>query len=802
MLRKILPVLTILLMGITSINAEIVSGQVTSSSSSNPIEGAVVVFSAVDSNYFGDYSATTNFDGMFEVDLPALNTDYLVQINHPQYHTGTFGPVYVNDGRIFGFQLTPINDLFDNHLAGTIYDSESLEPLAGAEIMIQSPPGSGNFYVTNSGDDGNYIFESITPGFYLFHVFHPNYIGFSDTITIEENSEIDNFDVYISQSIGSGSGVLTGLVYISEEGSDPEPVPNAEVWAHHAFLTISYLAQTNSDGIYTFDELPSGEYFISVDALGYNYRSILPVQVLPDSTTTFDINLAGNQPPGIGTIEGQVYFDEIDIPVDYAMVHFIPNFTMPPLPINYTVSTDDNGDYSADLPAGDYFVMVEYYSTDSLFFSYQEYYDDVQFLEEATPVTITENNTTTGIDFGIPAPVVNNITISGNVTDDLGNPLENALIEIMHTYYEPGIFADPFYAETDSEGNYSAEINYTGYSNSFIAGAHKNGYRSEWYDNQPEIFLADVITIDSSETEITDINFSLTQLGNPDEYSISGSIYDDEGTPLTGAFIIAFGADNGMIGFGLSGSEGNYSVGNLPEGNYYVLFYAEGYAPEFYDNAIMWEDAATVLVTGDVSSIDAYLAEVNGGNGAGVLSGIITSNTGSPLSGVMVSVLDQFNNVVDYTMSNSQGNYSIQGLGSGDFDIIVSKVKFNSENNSLHTNLDEGQEYEMNFNLTPSATYVEEEIKEIIPDQFTLKNNYPNPFNPTTTIGFDIPTQSYVKLTVYNLIGEEITTLVNKTLDAGTYNYTFDASNLNSGIYFYQLQAGEFNSVRKMILMK
>jgi len=85
---------------------------------------------------------------------------------------------------------------------------------------------------------------------------------------------------------------------------------------------------------------------------------------------------------------------------------------------------------------------------------------------------------------------------------------------------------------------------------------------------------------------------------------------------------------------------------------------------------------------------------------------------------------------------------------------------------------------------------------------FTLKQNYPNPFNPSTKIKYSVPENGNVKLSVYNLVGEEVIVLVNKRVNAGFYEVTFNADNLPSGTYFYRLQAGNFIQTKKMILMK
>ena len=89
-----------------------------------------------------------------------------------------------------------------------------------------------------------------------------------------------------------------------------------------------------------------------------------------------------------------------------------------------------------------------------------------------------------------------------------------------------------------------------------------------------------------------------------------------------------------------------------------------------------------------------------------------------------------------------------------------------------------------------------------LPTAYALHQNYPNPFNPASIIRYDIPTSSFVRISVYDILGEEIRSLVSEEKNPGTYEVTFDAKDLPSGIYFYTIRAGEFSQSRKMILMK
>jgi hypothetical protein len=94
------------------------------------------------------------------------------------------------------------------------------------------------------------------------------------------------------------------------------------------------------------------------------------------------------------------------------------------------------------------------------------------------------------------------------------------------------------------------------------------------------------------------------------------------------------------------------------------------------------------------------------------------------------------------------------------------------------------------------------QISNQVPEKFSLAQNYPNPFNPATKIRFGIPTSGNVKLMVYDILGREVSVLVNHTLSPGSYEMSFDASNIPSGVYFYRLYTGEFTNTKRMMLLR
>jgi hypothetical protein len=89
-----------------------------------------------------------------------------------------------------------------------------------------------------------------------------------------------------------------------------------------------------------------------------------------------------------------------------------------------------------------------------------------------------------------------------------------------------------------------------------------------------------------------------------------------------------------------------------------------------------------------------------------------------------------------------------------------------------------------------------------LPTVFALSQNYPNPFNPQTIINYQLPITSYVELSIYNLLGQKVTTLVSEKKAAGYHQVEFNPQNISSGIYYYKIEAGQYQDVKKMILIK
>jgi hypothetical protein len=166
--------------------------------------------------------------------------------------------------------------------------------------------------------------------------------------------------------------------------------------------------------------------------------------------------------------------------------------------------------------------------------------------------------------------------------------------------------------------------------------------------------------------------------------------------------------------------------------------------------------------------------------------------------------------VNNYGFEVERKNPPLNPLQGGDFEMVGFVEGHGNSNSPKEYNyLDEGISYGSYAyrlkQIDNDGTFEYSKIIKIdidAPLEFELSQNYPNPFNPSTTIKYSLPVTSNVKLSVFNILGEEVQILVNETEEAGIYTINFNASQLNSGIYFYKLETRNFLRVKKMSLIR
>jgi hypothetical protein len=199
-----------------------------------------------------------------------------------------------------------------------------------------------------------------------------------------------------------------------------------------------------------------------------------------------------------------------------------------------------------------------------------------------------------------------------------------------------------------------------------------------------------------------------------------------------------------------------------------------------------------------------------------IKNNIIVNNTGLGIAGV-----ESASATIDYNDVWGNGENYFDFFSAGEHDISVDPVFVDASGGNFHLqfgspcvdagdpdpqfNDPDGSRNNMGAFGGPFAPDIITSIElgeDQLPFEFALFQNFPNPFNPTTKINYEIPKLSFVTLNVYNVLGSEVTTLVNEKKAPGTYVVEFDGSNLSSGIYFYRMQAGDYVETKKMVLLR
>jgi protocatechuate 3,4-dioxygenase beta subunit len=490
-----------------------------------------------------------------------------------------------------------------------------------------------------------------------------------------------------------------------------------------------------------------------------------------------------------GTVKDNITGDVIP----HASISFIPVFGWGRI----NVWTDSSGNYTAALYPGTYVILANAEGY------YPEFYNDTRYIFNAEKITFNSDDS---LNFDIslqPYQQLSKYILSGSVTDSSGNPIK-AMVELYNV--TANSFHRRFYrAVTDSSGYYSVRVRE---GDTLVAYAHSfnRNYFPQFYNGKESFLTADRIGI-SGDTG--NINFVLVHKPVYDN-GISGTVMNSDTTgveSLVLAIRLGIKYDHHRKYTAFSDSLGNYSFNNLYPGNYILLAIPAGdYIPTFfrYDGTqtLHWKDADSVAVnsSGMVSDIN-FSVTSRPDSGEDYVSGKVTDDSGNPVNGALVFAKDDNRQIYSFGITNKEGMYKITGLIPGNYSISSSSYGY-SDGNTASVSLD----YSSNYSGSASFTMNSEEVtainKNVELNTFKLNQNYPNPFNPSTTINFVVPYQTRVTLKVYNVLGSEVATLVNGEKPAGSYNVTFNAGNLASGVYFYQLKAGNFISTKKLMLIK
>jgi hypothetical protein len=182
---------------------------------------------------------------------------------------------------------------------------------------------------------------------------------------------------------------------------------------------------------------------------------------------------------------------------------------------------------------------------------------------------------------------------------------------------------------------------------------------------------------------------------------------------------------------------------------------------------------------------DTLIYRVDGNGGVDFVSTLLNDNLGISFDGAMApfpGVFKPYNSLSNFTGTPVSGEW------------ILTITDSKSGNDGVLQN--------WGLLISESSLVDIKEDKNLNPDKFSLSQNYPNPFNPSTSISWQIPKAGLVTLKIYDVLGREVITIINKELSAGQHKIEFNASRYSSGVYFYQLKSGNYIETKKMILLK
>jgi hypothetical protein len=336
---------------------------------------------------------------------------------------------------------------------------------------------------------------------------------------------------------------------------------------------------------------------------------------------------------------------------------------------------------------------------------------------------------------------------------------------------------------------------------------HSDSGTSSYSDNGPVNNLPGFMAISDPGANV-DFIVESASLGNYDPYGVMSSTFAESTAFDTTATFSNGDVVPGYVLRTSSGDRGNVMAAGKWDSGVWTVEFKRTNSGSDYDFTVPIGGTVDFTHeifdnTGSGHPSDGFDATVYTLDFSGIIPVELTSFTAKALDGVVY---------LNWTTATEQNNlgFEVERRVDGDY----SKIGFISG----HGTTTEIQNYTFTDEELESGTYFyrlkqldydgsfeyssEVKVEILTPTYFTLKQNYPNPFNPNTTISFSIPNESNVIMKVFDLVGNEVKTLVNEKFSAGIYTVEFDAANLPSGVYFYQLEAGDFVNTKKMVIMK
>lgn len=730
------------------------------------------------------------------------------------------------------------DQVLNGDVNATVNDNNGNPVTANCAVKLINV-NSGSELTGNVNALGQVSFASIPNAMYLAktELLGTQTLGdlwWNDEVSPENASQINvtnGSSANLTFNLPQGNSILGNVV-------DLASTPIANVPVNVLTDNFDYVKTVNTDanGDYELSHLPVGDYFVLFEgsAVGlvdlWNGNTTTP-------TLTVTVDASGNT-TGVdatlfqaGSISGNVTdINNATIPQGEVAVAVLANIEDGP--IAFTMP-DANGDYSIDgLPVNDYLVVCVA-AEDTLYWVLQFYPNATLDLMNAQTVPVTANNDTPNINFAMEKGG----KFSGTVFDEQGFPLDLNDAEIT-IFNESGNFV---WADNEIEfqnGNYTYEFPIP-VGNYFVELKDLEGfYISQFYFTQFELEDADTVEIEL-ETETDGIDFNLSE-GGTFHFTVENLISDTLGIEDNQLiFGVLIDATSDEVIEVLAVSENGNTFGGLFVGDYKLLILpasspdypnTEVYTKQFLGGGTSLNDPNTTTIN-LVAGYDSTFSSIFLDQEQGGISGSIFDDGGNPFTDeYTVAVYDDNGFIATAYLGEDDfgtvdGTYSVAGLPDGNFfartdiedwddkwyddvdepnpiddlQFLTAQIPASASaiqiNGSIVSNID--------FNVFPTS--IEENTISSLPVKFTLKQNFPNPFNPSTVIGYQLTVNGKGKLAIFDVLGRKVKEF---TLDQTKGSVVWNGTNelgkaVSSGVYFYTLESSTgLKQTKKMLLLK
>ncbi|MBH0156312.1 carboxypeptidase regulatory-like domain-containing protein [Fictibacillus sp. 5RED26] len=662
-----------------------ISGQVTDGDG-NPLSGDNIQLKLFGANGELLQALIAHTDGSFQIPELSIGT-YFVSAEFDGY-SPNMTAVIVNSSAVSSITI-PLSQILTT-LTGSIADSATGNPISGTAVSVTLTNNTGMFVAKQyPGIDGTFTFDSIAPGIYLLNVNAVNYGNEIITVTVP----ITGFNIAVS--LTQNPGAVTGYVTNQLTG---DPLSNAIIIVSSSGKPLERKGVSDSFGQFIFANLSPDTYRAIVSADGYSSQSAT-FTVLPDETTSLSFILT----PEPGTVSGTITDAVTGIPISQVMVQV--RYLSPTGPVIANTVTDQQGNYvTQGVYSGPYTIVA---------------FTDDGYGSSSASVFVPPNDTRV-VDFALePFPA----TVEGTITSDSGDPLVNVSVRLLDVYgftvRVVNTDSNGFYRILGfTEGQYLVTAIIPDYQRrqvSINAGPGETltanislvpepgqisgvildeqtlaplvGAQVEVYapsgvtpiarrtTGAAGDFLIEGVAPRSYTLNAFQLNYSIRSTGVivtsnattnvqialvPDPASISGTITDGNGIPLSNASVRVVDENDSEIGNGITDFEGNYVIGNLPEGSYTVIAGVENYSSS---------TAGVSLQPGEqLTGLNVILTPVGGL----IFGTVVSAETGEGLPGILISILTPEGIPIISTNSDTAGSFTSILLSPGTYTVIAS----------------------------------------------------------------------------------------------------------------------------------